>query len=248
MELHQALKHIIKTEGAAIITDLRLINILDDFKAYESIPASKYILRAIIADGYASRLLATKAWNAKSKAICDKFILTTGFIAENTSYIFQSLAYGLDWISNITKVDSISSNRNNSPESQSCNFRASKSEVQTKWKEGMNPDEIEDYLFSILEYDASIAEKSNVKLENLGFWYNDENSQIFVSGEIVRTKRLPKDKWGVILKAILYDRRGRVYSATQVDYIENSSPNPKPFDIIWEMDIRTLSRIKLYWE
>lgn len=40
MELHQALKHIIKTEGADIITDLRLVNILNDFNAYKDIPTA----------------------------------------------------------------------------------------------------------------------------------------------------------------------------------------------------------------
>lgn len=33
MELHKALRHIIQTEGQDILKEIRLVNILDDFKA-----------------------------------------------------------------------------------------------------------------------------------------------------------------------------------------------------------------------
>ena len=46
MDLHLALKNIIQTEGENIIKDTKIIHILNDFNAFQNIPASKYILRA----------------------------------------------------------------------------------------------------------------------------------------------------------------------------------------------------------
>lgn len=97
MELHKALKQIIDTQGPEIIQDLRLVNLLDDFKAYEEIPSSKYILRAIITDGYSQKLLELGSWNNQSVAIVNKFASLTGFIPKNVNIIFHSLAYALGW-------------------------------------------------------------------------------------------------------------------------------------------------------
>lgn len=101
MELHKAIKQIVDTEGPEIINDLRLVNILDDFKAYEDIPASKYILRAIIVDGYANKLLEIGKWDNRAVLLPNKFASITGFIPENVDLIFHSIAYSLGWISTI---------------------------------------------------------------------------------------------------------------------------------------------------
>lgn len=98
MELHKALKKIIDTEGTEIIKDLRLVNILDDLKAYEDIPASKYILRSIIAEGYSIKLIENGKWDNILTLLANKFAKTTGFIPQNVNLIFQSLAYGLGYL------------------------------------------------------------------------------------------------------------------------------------------------------
>lgn len=97
MPLHLALRQIIDAEGSDIINDLRLVNILDDFQAYDSIPASKYILRAIIADGYAAKLLNLGQWDNSAKSLADKFTAMTGFMPDNVNRIFEALVYGLKW-------------------------------------------------------------------------------------------------------------------------------------------------------
>lgn len=50
IELHNALKNIIQSEGQDILKETRRVNILNDFNAYQKISTSKYILRAIIAE------------------------------------------------------------------------------------------------------------------------------------------------------------------------------------------------------
>ncbi len=99
--LHVALKKIIQTEGESIISEARLVNILDDFHAYDALPSSKYILRAIIAEGFSLKLLCIGEWNDKVTKLVDKFILTTGFETQYTKLIFQSLGFGLGWIKEV---------------------------------------------------------------------------------------------------------------------------------------------------
>ena len=48
MELHQALKQIINTDGQEILTQPRIVNILSDLQAYQSMPAAKYIISSMI--------------------------------------------------------------------------------------------------------------------------------------------------------------------------------------------------------
>lgn len=98
MELHKALRNIIQTDGPEILKEVRLVNILDDFNAYQDIPASKYILRSIIAEGYTSKLLALGKWDNNAVMLSQKFSSMTGFIPESVFVIFQSIAYGLGWI------------------------------------------------------------------------------------------------------------------------------------------------------
>ncbi len=98
MPLHIALKHIIQTEGDSIIIEARLVRILDDLHAYDSVPASKYILRAIIEEGYSSNLITIGKWDKETVALSSRFASLTGFIPETVSIIFQSLAYGLGWL------------------------------------------------------------------------------------------------------------------------------------------------------
>lgn len=98
MELHQALKQIIRCEGCDILTDLRLINILSDLNAYESIQGSKYILRVIIDDGVASAFKQQGAFTTQAKDIVNRFFTTTGFNEEAVLRIFDSIAFGLGWI------------------------------------------------------------------------------------------------------------------------------------------------------
>ena len=104
MELHKALQYIIQTDGSDTLNQPRIINILDDLNAYQDLPAAKYILKAIIADGYMSQFLSIGNWNNKTEALVQKFSKSTGFTFEVVSVIFQSVAYGLTWIENISNI------------------------------------------------------------------------------------------------------------------------------------------------
>lgn len=106
MELHKALKQIILTEGPDIITDLRVMYILSDLNAYHDIQGAKYIIRAIIDDGFADRFKQIGKLNTQAQDLICKFYTTTGFNADSVTQIFHSIAYGLGWINQLPSYSS----------------------------------------------------------------------------------------------------------------------------------------------
>ena len=184
MSFHEALRNIIQTQGRDIVTELRLINILDDFHAYDSIPASKYILRAIIADGYAKKILALGRWDNSSQALSTKFASTIGFIPEHVIRIFKSIAFGVGWLQKWDE-ESILTNPI-SPNLSSNNTTLSTAKPSySKWSSKMDEDQTEQFFLSIVEYDKSDEAKYKVRLENLQF-YVDEDEDLHISCDLRR--------------------------------------------------------------
>ena len=244
MELHKALKHIVDTEGPEIIKDLRLVNILDDFKAYEDIPASKYTLRAIIADGYAQKLLDLGNWDNQAVTLTNKFASITGFIPENVDLIFQSLSYGLGWIHTIAPTTS-----NPSVPKQTSNDNFSfplpiRTRMKTGWRKGMPEDEIEQYILSLIEFDRSREKELNVHIENLSLGINEDN-QITYSFEFFRDK----PKASATLRYAVYDLKNKVKKVSIFGIFYSNDINNKPIaDYIIGVDIKEVSKIRLYWD
>lgn len=108
MNLHSILRTIIDTDGQTILLEMRLINILDDLNAFDRIPASRYIFRSLILDGYTRKMISIGEWNSKMISLCHQFISNTGFNDVLVSNIFQCVAYGLHYI------DKIDTSHNNS--------------------------------------------------------------------------------------------------------------------------------------
>ena len=245
MELHKALRNIINTEGQEILNDLRLVNILDDFNAYQDIPASKYILRAIIADGFTSKLLPLGKWDCAAELLVNKFITVTGFVPEAVNRIFLSLAYGLEWLDEKTIKTHNDSSVSNNHKSQSPQPKSTSTPVA--WNKKMTDDEKERYVFSLLEYDNSKESKFHVKLENLSFDI-DEDEEITIQCEFRRTGKVPGTGYAWLHYA-LYDQRGRMKDTGLVSCVTNTESNPKPVsNSWWKLKVPQISKIRLYWE
>lgn len=246
MELHKALQHIIQTEGQDIIKEIRLVNILDDFNAYQDIPASKYILRAIISEGYTNKLLPLGKWDNNTEMLSQKFSAMTGFIPESVSIIFQSIAFGLGWVSSINKGQS-GTGQNQQKKSQSNASQKPRPTIQSGWRSDMTDDEKEEYLFSILEYDNSRESQLHVKLENLSFEVN-EDEEIEITCEFQRISKIPGTGFAW-LHCALYDLRGRMKYTDSIGCIENKYPKLKPIWNKWYKPLASqVSKIRLYWD
>lgn len=246
MPLHKALRNVILTEGKDIVKELRLVNILDDFHAYESISASKYILRAIIADGYSTKLLSLGMWNNKALNLVDRFIQNTGFIKESATGIFQSIAFGLGWINEIKSYPNSSASSSIPNKPTQPQLQTPRKQIKKLWNSDMDEDETNDFFMSITEIDNETANSFGVEIENLCFFLNTSGN-ISLSCEIVR-KSKKKNKDYAFLHYALYDAKGRVASTDYHTVMQPESPNSNPIIIGLELSPEDISRIRLYFQ
>lgn len=206
MELHKAIKSIIDTDGVEIIKDTRLVNILGDLRAFDSTPASKYILRAIIADGYVNKLLTIGTWNNESENLCNQFIVTTGFQNDYVQLVFQSLAYGLGWLNQITIT------KNNPTQKQqpiTGNPHATNTPKLSK------KEHKESYLLSKVEFVSDLKQEIGVEMTNLSFEMDQyEKRSFYLNFELKgRNKKNTGD-----IYAVFYDTRNKIRSKDQLWY------------------------------
>lgn len=198
MELHKAIKSIIDTDGVEIIKDTRLVNILGDLRAFDSIPASKYILRAIIADGYAQKLLAIGTWNDDCEKICNQFITTTGFQNDYAQLVFQSLAYGLGWLNQITLT-------NNNPKQKQQPITGNPPATNTP--KLSKKEHKESYLLSKVEFVSDLKREIGVEMTNLSFEMDTYEKRSFNLNFELKGRN--KNDTGHIY-AVFYDTKNKI--------------------------------------
>lgn len=235
MELHKALRAVIQTEGEAIITEVRLVNILDDFKAYSEMPTAKYILRAIIADGFAQKLLYIGNWNNDAIKLASRFASNTGFIPDSVEILFISLAYGLNWINKLPKTAPAKTVPEIQPKTSTTPVKRRKS-----WSK-LNVEEREEWLNSLIEIKQSTCGLTYDSIYIADSSY-DNDIAFYINYEV--SGKLPKDRWvnlayaiydtsnrlrkKSILTSTLGDSKGKTYNIVDSDYV---SLNFKYYDI-----------------
>lgn len=232
MELHKAIKSIIDTDGVDVIKDTKMVNILGDLRAFDLIPASKYILRAIIADGYAQKLLAIGTWNDESERLCNQFILTTGFQNDYALIVFQSLAFGLGYINTLTSTKNKSTlpNLNNNPvKSQAGQLLLKHEELLKLDDESMfkYKDMAEDYLNKLIEIKGNWKKELGVDVKASCIYEIYHNcSQVVVALEI--NGKISIKYECIRFHAIFYDAKGKILQIK----IEDKYNTKKAFEVI----------------
>lgn len=101
VNFHKKIKQCIEDKGNEIIASSQFIGILDDNRVFDDtdVQPFKMILREIVYRGYAKKLLELNGHTSGVTVLANKFSETTLFKEAPTLYVFQSLAYGLGWIS-----------------------------------------------------------------------------------------------------------------------------------------------------
>ena len=105
MELYNALKKVVELQTEDILKDVKLINILGDFKAYDDMPSAKYLLKYMVSEGLMANLLYEYQSQNDVNILLDshRTLLsnTYGYKESLADYVVRSLAYALGWISDI---------------------------------------------------------------------------------------------------------------------------------------------------
>lgn len=116
MELFLALKKVVELQSEDILKDVKLINILSDFKAYDDMPSSKYLLKYMINEG----LMANLLYEYQSQDDVNTFLGshktllsdTYGYKESLADYVVRCLAYALGWISDIPSISNMNDSLN----------------------------------------------------------------------------------------------------------------------------------------
>lgn len=98
MKLYEAIATIIHEFGKEIVTNAKVINVFNDYNAFEESKTFKVILKNLIAEGYMDQMMYVRDWSASQNHIISNFIAATSFNEANATYVIQSLAYGLGYV------------------------------------------------------------------------------------------------------------------------------------------------------
>lgn len=101
MELDKAIKVLIAQEGAEILNNSLLVNHLMDLQAFETMPASKYILKMMHSEGSLQKIYAsfqsTGDPSILLKQISVEMIGKWGFQHDVVDYTVRNIALALNW-------------------------------------------------------------------------------------------------------------------------------------------------------
>lgn len=239
MELHLALRNIVKTDGPSIITEGRLVNILCDFQAFDAIPASKYVMRAIIDDGYSKKLLQCAKWDMAAQQLSGQFANSTGFQPDIVWTIFQSLAYGLGW------VNSLEYSRKQSPAYPDANIPVHQKAPVVHITEKSNPRDKSLYLNSIVEKKENLETAIGISINNVSFNVSDDGKTITCNMEVTAQSISST----IDIKVVYYDKFGMIAKEDSGTIYKSSF---KGFDIVqaysfsFNTSIADISRVLVF--
>lgn len=116
MELFNALKKVVELQTEDILKDVKLINILSDFKAYDDMPSSKYLLKYMISEGLMANLLYEYQSQDDLNILLNSQILllsnTYGYKESLADYVVRSLAYALGWTYEVPSISNMNESSN----------------------------------------------------------------------------------------------------------------------------------------
>lgn len=259
MELHEALKQIINTSGTEVLTQLRVVNILSDLQAYQTLPSSKFIISSMINEGYMLKLLQKGKWDYRSERLITVFVNNTGFQHDLVSLVFQSVAVALSWKADVV-LDSSSPSNNPKPNNPNVPTPTGLNlgyETLAKKSDAFVADYVEkseDYLNSLIEIKGDWKRELGVKIiasSQYKVYMNDSSIclNFEVSGCI--KKRIKND---IFIHVVFYNQKGKIIDRSYGFYsyrVMNKAYNVITTDPICETSFKTIGNIKqivVYWE
>lgn len=211
-----ALKQVIEEYGKDVLLKSVVINVLNDYNAFADIPQTKFILKCIISESIAERLLLYKSWNNDCEKIMNRFVQTTGFRTEFTEYVFKSLSYSFGWMDDFPTYEQLNNVFSSSVTTTSIPPLPRNKPIKNKPVEKMDEDEFEQYVWSIIEWDHNLEKKAGIELSNFFIrpYDSDYDSIVFL---FEAKGKLKTDRF--TLNYAAYDERGRLRDTGQLYYV-----------------------------
>jgi len=117
MELKDALRKLLLSRGAQVLDDIRLANMLADFKAFEEQPAVRYLIKACLSEGIMQEII--DAYNEGENSIVklndlkSRLNLTYGFREDLSNFFIENLISAFGWQNDAltVEVDKLTTNK-----------------------------------------------------------------------------------------------------------------------------------------
>lgn len=267
MKLYEAIETIINEFGKDIVTNANVVNVFNDYNAFEESRTFKVILKNLIAEGYMDQLMYVRDWESNRERITNNFIAATSFDAANASYVIKCLGYGLGYTKekpvyelcttsqpttshhqkpNATKPStpksiplSVQGVQLDKTESQIDNLSEA---AQHKYKEAA-----EAYLEDIIEYKSDIEKDLGVHIQHsVEYASNGFSLRFEINGKIKI-----KYEYSIIFNVLIYDASNRVMGKQEA-YIGTKKKNFEIGDVYFAVHqyhkVSNIKRIVVYWE
>ena len=258
MELHSAIRGIIKMQGQDFALNPCFINALDDFNAFEQNQALKNVLRIAISDGYINKLIAIGEWNLKSQQLSNELVRLYAVDQSVSLYIFESMAYGLGYISKEPQFVSVQgpSIAPIPPSPKDENIRKTPTDFVK-----MSNEEFTQYILDVQDYLDGIVEVKGDWKKELGPQFtissvysayrhgdNHIKFRIEVDGQV-----LFSDYSWIDFIGVLYDSRGRIVGSSKASLYKNKC---QQFQVLETMffdnntykTVADIKKVVFYWE
>lgn len=267
MRLYEAIETIIHEFGKDIMTNSNVVNVFNDYNAFEESRTFKVILKNLIAEGYMDQLMYVRDWESNRERITNNFIAATSFDAANASYVIKCLGFGLGYtkekpvyepfvtnqpasshtqMPNATKPStpktvpaSVQGAQLDKTESQIDNLSEA---AQRKYKEAA-----EAYLEGIIEYKSDIAKDLGVQIQHsVEYASNGFSLRFEINGKIKI-----KYEYSIVFNVLIYDASNRVMGKEE-SYIGTKKKSFEIGDVYFASNqyhkVSNIKRIVVYWE
>lgn len=145
MELHLAIKNILKYQGEDFLLDPKMINALIDFQAYDQHPALKNIFRTLHQDGYIKKVKDAGKWDASCDQIVYEIERDYAFPHDLVDLLLKSVAVGLGFPCKLPIISKVNSKPKNSQKA---------TPVKRTWSK-MSQSEKENFVKNLIIVDVS---------------------------------------------------------------------------------------------
>lgn len=231
IKLYEILRYIIKEKGVEILGNAKLTGILDALGAFDT-PASRYVFRSIISDGYAIKLSNLGEWGNEVDSLCNKYAYYTGFSYVNVYAIFQYIAYGLGWIGKpcaLKELDNLKQSSNNV--------------IPLTWNKYMDDEQTDLFFQSITKYDYWKETEVLAKMKGLRF-HIDNSNHLCISCTLYPYKGLDH----AFLRCFIYDYDGDIKEDGTIGILLGWSDTSERYEYYTcKTKPSKIGKIKLFW-
>jgi hypothetical protein len=258
MELHVAVKNLVKYQGTDFILDTKFVNALVDFNAFELNPALRNITRIIIEEGYSKKLKDCGTWNLHAQSIPLEIVNLYAFNQGLTEYAIKSLAFGLGYIDKVELPQNANNQQPNpiqtkpQPEIQ-FNLGYKKLSKMEDEDVRIYKEAAEEYLDSIIEIKGDWEKELGAKITISSQYEIDSyNSYISLHFEI-NGKITIKFEYHIGFNFVIYNTNGKIIDKTlgllrKEDYKGFSVVETDCISEAAFKNIGNIGKIIVYWE